>query len=232
VDEKSGATGLVHHTLQEYLNKHPEQLLPNPEIQLASVCLTYLSFEDFQSGPCDDGELLDRRLEDYRFLDYASHHWGIHMRASDTELDEIADVLEGFLEDDSKLACSIQVLHLPRRRMKTWCDRFPKQVTPLHVAAYWGLHKIFTKVYLQGDDIDRQDTYGAAALHLAAERGHLHVVQLLLRNWANPNIIDVKGRTALALACRNGHKAVSEVLLEHGAKIAVEDKSWADIMTL
>jgi len=29
VDEKSGITGLVHHTLQEYLEKHREQLLLN-----------------------------------------------------------------------------------------------------------------------------------------------------------------------------------------------------------
>ena len=31
---------------------------------------------------------------------------------------------------------------------------------------------------------------GATALHIASYKGHLEVVELLLANWANPNLRD------------------------------------------
>ena len=47
IDEKSGTAGLVHYTLQEYLEKNREKLLPDPEVEIARACLTYLSFDVF-----------------------------------------------------------------------------------------------------------------------------------------------------------------------------------------
>ncbi|XP_054162704.1 centaurin-gamma-1A-like [Oppia nitens] len=53
-------------------------------------------------------------------------------------------------------------------------------------------------------------------LHLAANRGSLAVIQLLL--WHNPNVkaIDSDGKTALFYAKTSGHKEVAELLVQNG----------------
>ena len=61
-DEKSSTTALVHNTLQEYLQKYPNKLLSEPEIDFTTACLTYLSFDVFGNGPCSDREALKQRL--------------------------------------------------------------------------------------------------------------------------------------------------------------------------
>ncbi|KAL2126818.1 hypothetical protein VTI74DRAFT_183 [Chaetomium olivicolor] len=111
-------------------------------IQVARVCLAYLSFDAFEDGPCSNDESLSQRLQQYRFLDYASHHWGIHVRTS--ELNDDQGLIQRFLGDGRKLSASVQILHTSRHRTKGGYDRFPKRVTPLHVAAYWGLPRILT----------------------------------------------------------------------------------------
>jgi len=74
VDEKSSITQLVHYILQKYLEKNREKLLSDFEVELATTCLTYLSFDVFDSESCSDEEALDQRLQAYQFLDYASHY--------------------------------------------------------------------------------------------------------------------------------------------------------------
>ncbi|KAI4244347.1 MAG: hypothetical protein L6R40_003073 [Gallowayella cf. fulva] len=77
LDEQSQIIRLVHHTLQQYLENNRMKLSPNSDAELARTCLTYLPFETFDTGPCINGETLEQRLQAYRFLDYASHHWAI-----------------------------------------------------------------------------------------------------------------------------------------------------------
>ena len=44
---------LVHYTLQEYLDADRDLLVPNANRDIASVSLTYLSFDNFREVPCD-----------------------------------------------------------------------------------------------------------------------------------------------------------------------------------
>ena len=44
VDREGSTVRLVHFTLQEYLNSHPE-MFHNPYAAMAEVCLTYLNFD-------------------------------------------------------------------------------------------------------------------------------------------------------------------------------------------
>ncbi|MCJ1394650.1 hypothetical protein MMC18_007530 [Xylographa bjoerkii] len=225
VDEKSSTTTLVHYTLQEYLENYPNKLLPEPEIDFAAACLTYLSFDDFRNGPCADGEALERRLRDYRFLDYASHYWGHHVISD--QLHERMGSLLGFLKDEAKVSSFVQILNIPRYRMKGWYDRFPKQFSPLHVVAYWGLDKIFNILFQEETNINRQDSYGATALKIAAQHGHTTVVRLLVENGAKVNITTNRGETALCWAARNGHTTIVELLIANGANIMTEDhEGW------
>jgi hypothetical protein len=74
VGEERGTARLVHYTLQEYLEKNREKLLPDPEVETARACFTYLSFDVFGGGPCGNGEELHQRLQEHQFLDYSSHN--------------------------------------------------------------------------------------------------------------------------------------------------------------
>ena len=224
VDEKSGTARLVHYTLQEYLERNRGKLLPDPEVELASACLTYLSFDVFDSGPCSDGEALDQRLQAYQFLDYASHNWGHHM----IENQHLMDSVLTYIENDRKLSSFVQVLYLVPYRTNNWHDRFPKQFGPLHVLAYWGLDKILTLFLRNGIDINSQDSYGVTALQLAAKHGHKSIVQLLLENKASIDMENSSGETALYWAARNAHKIIAELLLMNGAKLMMKDnEGWS-----
>ena len=61
IDQNSSTVRLVHYTLQEYLEKNSGKLVPDPEVEMARTCLTYLSFGVFGNGPCIDEEALDQR---------------------------------------------------------------------------------------------------------------------------------------------------------------------------
>ncbi|ORY61624.1 ankyrin repeat-containing domain protein [Pseudomassariella vexata] len=227
VDERTGSTGLVHCTLQEYLEKHPEQLLPYPERDLATTCLTYLSSNDFANGPCVGADGLEARLNEFRFLDYASRHWGSHVLAA--QLDEELDTVLDFLKDKGKLSCSVQVLYIPQIRTSVWYDCFPRQHEPLHAAAYWGLDKVLNLLWEEDKemDINQQNSHGATALHLAAQNGNVSSVALLLEKGANVDTHNRRRETALILAGKYGHEAVVRLLLKNKADdLAEDDENW------
>lgn len=60
--------------------------------------------------------------------------------------------------------------------------------------------------------------YQFPALVGAAARGHVEVVELLLRRGANPSLRNSDGRSALRLARENGHKEVLELLETYGGE--------------
>lgn len=223
IDDVSNTIGLVHYTLQEYLENHPEYLLPQAETVIATTCLTYLSFELFDSGPCSDQEALNQRLLEYKFLDYASRHWGHHLAGGECQM----DLLFTYLEDDQKLSCFVQVLHLNPNWTDDRRDPFPKRFSSLHVSAYWGLVKIVRILLDKGLDVNIQDSYGATPLHVAARDGHEPVVRLLLDNKADISTENNRGETALYWAARNGHKTVVRLLLKLGAVVLTRDnEGW------
>ena len=53
----------------------------------------------------------------------------------------------------------------------------------------------------------------------AAERGDKAIVELLLKNGAQPDLGDEKGWTALSRAIEEGHAVVVQLLLAQGAKV-------------
>ena len=57
-----------------------------------------------------------------------------------------------------------------------------------------------------GADVNKQCEHGRTALHMAAAWGHADVVQLLMKNGANPEIVDEEGMTPPMVA-RNGYRS-------------------------
>ena len=67
-------------------------------------------------------------------------------------------------------------------------------------------------------NVDSMDQNGKTALHLASEKGHLNLVQILLDSGANVDCEDGLGRrTPLYIAAKNKDKALLKILLENGA---------------
>lgn len=56
---------------------------------------------------------------------------------------------------------------------------------------------------------------GRTALYMAAGRGHVSFVELLLSRGADPSMRRAGGRTPLGIAAYNGHTEVVRLLLRH-----------------
>ncbi|MCJ1307667.1 hypothetical protein MMC25_001315 [Agyrium rufum] len=222
IDEERNMTRLVHYTLQEYFERHREKLLSHPNLDFARTCLSYLSFDVFQDGACTNEKVLEQRLKDYCFIDYASHHWGHHVLSNQLQIWK--GMLSEFFKDKMKLSSSVQILYMPRHRIKNWHTRFPRKFNLIHVIAYWGLNEILPYILQEGGNIDSQDSHGATALHLAAQHGHSAVVQLLIDEGAHIDMQNLTGETALALTARRGHKLIGELLLKNGASVSIKDE--------
>jgi len=76
---------LAHYSVKEFLvsDRVKDAMVgfymggPEVSIELATTCLTYLCFEDFEQVPESDEEL-EEKLEEYKFLRYAAHSWAEH----------------------------------------------------------------------------------------------------------------------------------------------------------
>ncbi|KAH7480071.1 hypothetical protein FOMA001_g7651 [Fusarium oxysporum f. sp. matthiolae] len=211
---------LVHLTLHEYLSKHQDRFL-EPEKQLAKACLTYLCFDIFSTGPCEAEQELDKRMGEYALLNYASHHWGDNFAAGQ-DRDDVGEIMN-FIEDEKKLASSLQAMCIPRHRTDGWHEAFPKEFTSLHAVAYWGLFGVFESALETGVSIDHQDSHGMSALHLASRRGFANLVQALLHRGADTDLMNERGETAMLWAARNGHGEVMKLLIANGADSTIED---------
>ena len=71
-DEESDVVRLVHYTAQEFFEKHP---VLDPTIAqqiITNACITYLSLDVFDTGPCVNNQALWQRFEEYPLLCYAA----------------------------------------------------------------------------------------------------------------------------------------------------------------
>ncbi|KAH7371110.1 ankyrin repeat-containing domain protein, partial [Pyrenochaeta sp. MPI-SDFR-AT-0127] len=99
--------------------------------------------------------------------------------------------------------------------------------TPLHTAVWHGSTDVL-KLFLRRPNIDVNSTtrHGKGLLQLAAERGHLKILRLLLENKDHKDI-DVNARdmsnpskpglTALQLAQQRSNTEITGLRLQHGA---------------
>lgn len=208
VDEKSEVIRLVHYTTQEYFERTWPNWFPNAQTDITIVCITYLSFNIFNSGVCQTDDEFRRRCQEYPLFVYAAQFWAHHARQLSTLPLEVVD----FLECETKVQASGQVMLL--QRQFRWginvSEKFPNQISGIHLAAYFGLEQAI-KPLLSTPTL-KFDGYGRTPLWYAAETENRAVVEVLLAN----NHADVKnsdGWTPLSWAARNGHKVVAQLLL-------------------
>ncbi|KFY32155.1 hypothetical protein V493_00461 [Pseudogymnoascus sp. VKM F-4281 (FW-2241)] len=237
---------------------------PDAENDITKICLTYISFKDFEIGICRDDEELEERLQSNPLYDYASHNWGLHARKGFTLIPEIIN----FLQTKAQVEASSQAL-FARKSYLGYSQRFARQMTGLHLAAYFGLQDAVNSSLQTGLAANLVDSYGRTPLSWAAGCGHEAVAQLLLNKGAEldaededsyseysqryprrmtglhlaayfgvempfnvfheigliSHLQDSYGRTPLSWAAGCGHEAVAQLLLNKGAEVDAKNKN-------
>ncbi|KAN0072450.1 hypothetical protein V8E54_009379, partial [Elaphomyces granulatus] len=85
IDEESDIIRLVHYIIQEYFERTWERLFPNAHTDITKTCVTYLSFQIFETGFSPTIEDFKRRLQSDVLYDYCAQNLGYHARISSIE---------------------------------------------------------------------------------------------------------------------------------------------------
>jgi ankyrin repeat protein len=128
-------------------------------------------------------------------------------------------VLE-FLNSESNVSGSSQAM-LVAEGYVGFCSSqdVPRQMTSMHLAAYFGLSDIVQTLIWNQHDPDTEDSSKRTPLSWASANGHEAVVKILLDTGAAVNPVDGYGKVPLLLAAGNGHETVVKMLLDRGAAV-------------
>ncbi|KAL5359318.1 hypothetical protein BJX96DRAFT_183666 [Aspergillus floccosus] len=214
IDTQSDVVRLVHYTTQEYFERTQKHWFPDAETDITKICVTYLSFNVFESGFCSTYNGFKDRLKSNKLFKYAAQNWGHHARMSSIQGDQC--ILD-FLQNKAKVSACTQAM----RAFEFYVPTYETQMTGLHVAAYFGLEKSAAALLDGRHSPSPRDVGDRTPLDYAAVSGLWGVVKLLLEEDADPNIrtsddIDY-GQTPLHYAVGNGHQEVVKLLLDKGA---------------
>ncbi|KAF2175607.1 ankyrin [Zopfia rhizophila CBS 207.26] len=219
VDEESDIIRLVHYATREYFERTQITWFADAEVDIATTCITYLSFNAFKAGFCSTDEEFEERLRLNPFYDYAARYWGNHACAASIEADQL---VLGLLSSEAKVSSCSQAMLASRQSScnSGYSQRVPKQMRGAHLAAYFGLRGVIIALAENGHDLNAKNTFGRTPLSYAAERGHEVVVkQLLTKDGIDPNSKDRSGQTPLSCAAEKGREAVVKLLL---AKVGID----------
>jgi hypothetical protein len=78
IDKSTNIVRWIHYTTQEFFEKTWETWLPNAQLQIATSCIVYISYERFAFRGALDGKEWDLHLLDNPFYLYAARYWGYH----------------------------------------------------------------------------------------------------------------------------------------------------------
>ncbi|KAJ4146816.1 hypothetical protein LMH87_001375 [Akanthomyces muscarius] len=234
VDADSGIIRLVHETTREYLASHMHCIRPQKALTIvedpmkvddeknasamaaahkifAIICVTYLSFSDFESGFCQTDAAFEERLQSNQLYKYAAHNWGHHTREASTGCPSVIQ----FLNDAPKVEASSQALMAVKSSWgSNWSQIVPRRVTGLHLASYFGVQQAVSKLLQDWQNIDQEDDVRRTPLSYAAENGYEAIIKLLLAiDKVDIDAKDSWDRTPLSYAAENGHEAVVKLLL-------------------
>ncbi|KAK7993821.1 hypothetical protein PG989_007202 [Apiospora arundinis] len=168
-----------------------------------------------------------------RFLEYAASNWAHHYRQAHKKPGIDLQSLALRLCDASSSAC-LNWLSIYGERQLDYTDIACELPTSLLIASYFGLDQMADSILRGRPSLDARGRYSQRnALSLASERGHVSIVESLLKKvhryqvffkdmstipTSVINMKDRSGRTPLWYAVANGHLGIAKLLLRKGAK--------------
>ncbi|KAF3916571.1 Ankyrin-3 [Dactylellina cionopaga] len=216
VDEQSHIIRLVHFTTQEYFERTRNRWFPEAQDYIAKTCVSYISYSEFNTGPCSTDQDFEARINSKVLYDYAAQTWGDHARESPIAATPL--VLK-FLENKAGVLACTQAMNT-HRLDQGYSQLFRNLTTGVHLAAHFGLWKSLMLMLDNGFNLETKDrvTDGKTPLILAAQNGHEATVKLLIDKGADLEAEDnYYYKTALCWAAESGHKRVVELLMDKGA---------------
>jgi hypothetical protein len=234
-DNSSNVVSFTHYSVYKFLGRDCITLLLNLT-DLAAVCLTCLTFNMFEDGPCADSESLGRRLESYRFIQYSVEFWAVYTEGAGEEETTVRDILFRLFRSTHKRNAIWQLDQMfCNRRWENWqLGSFEDgEWTPLHIISQKGFASLYDEIANGTDqkltmveqvplgDLNARDPGGMTALHLAALHKKDKMVVALLKAGADPDARNKNGYTALHCAADGGHTEVVTAILEAGVDIEV-----------
>lgn len=128
---------------------------------------------------------------------------------------------------DNNLAGVKKLLFEGRGRINVNREIEGDEDTLLCLAVRSNFRKIVEILLDEGANIEQishfKDTYEMTPMNVAASRGHLHLVKLLIEREASPNKKDFSGRTALHHAIEKKFDDVAIYLIQNGADLNIPD---------
>ena len=220
--EEYGYLTLVHYTLQEFLERKAAIYFPDAQVDIVRICLTYLSFNEFDDGPCLTDYDFVCRIQKRPLLRYTASNWAIHARGRPEDVCQ--ELILSFLYNDAKLHSSVQILYM-RHLMRTGSvgrdaqvrdsegnnqsRHFPHNVTPLWLASHYGLITTVRHLLINGANTKARTSTGDTALHQVVGSDHDEIVKLLLAGGADPSASDSFQNTPLHLAASPGSCSIA-----------------------
>jgi ankyrin repeat protein len=213
IDLQGDIIRLVHYTAQEYFERTQHSWFPNAHDDITMTCVTYLSFDAFETGFCPADEDYEDRLQLNPLYIYAARNWGHHAQVASPEVDPL---IMSFLESAAKVSASSQALmaaYFPLVQ-SGFSQRMPRGVEGVHLCAYFGLERVMTLLLKSSHTLFLRDAHDRTPLAWAAEQGHEPIVKLLLSmDGVEVNAADRNGWKPLFLAAMRRHKSVVKILL-------------------
>ena len=188
---------------------------------IAQACLGLLLHIDENSTEDD--------LERFPLTKYAARHSTAHARFEGVSRNIQDGMKRLFDPNDRHFPVWVWIYHLewPRDILDTFEHQTGAKGTPLHYAAFNGLHDVvkFLIVERSQNVNARGFNKNETPLMVASRRGYSEVAHVLLEHGADTESRDDYGYGPLNLASTNGHVEVIQVLLEHYADADVNSSN-------
>ena len=222
IDSETMLVRPAHYTVQEHIVDYASALFPHHGLEIVRSCLTYLTFDDFASGPLSTLREIEKRVEGYPFFHYAASYWHTHF-ASLPDPRDVEELLWRFLGSAGLRGTAKQVsAFVGGLVIRYWQAPECLSHTALHTACLAGLTSVVTQLLdashphsTQREDINVQSHIGTTPVIQAASCGYVEIVQLLLQHGADPYIENSYGN-ALQCAAEAGESSTIRVLVQHG----------------
>ena len=175
-----------------------------------------------------DENITKDSLKDFPLAEYAAEHWVDHARFEDVS-SKVQDGMKR-LFDPGKGQLSVWVwIYDPEapssRRFKQSGRPGKARATPLHYAAFCGMHDITTFLIVDhSQDVNARGFDGKETpLHVSSRQGHVEVARLLLEHGADREVRDKNDWSSLERALNKGPVELVNVLLDYGADANARD---------
>ncbi|OJJ39599.1 hypothetical protein ASPWEDRAFT_384790 [Aspergillus wentii DTO 134E9] len=237
--DESNSLKFVHYTTKEYFERKLELWFPDIHRVLSNTCLTYMSLDAFNQGPCTTEFGLNDRLTEYPFYKYSAQNWVHHYRkhpgdgsmtmeflAAEGKVLATSQAIFGFSVDLSLVEEPRTLSPISKTRSQDPVINMKEPLTGAHLAAFFGLTSPPASM-VDSDMIrvDIEDHAGRTPLSWAVAYGHEELCNMLLQRGANPDTMNHFGFTPLFYAAVSGRVGIMQSLIQAGAQVDTVDQN-------